>query len=228
MKHYLRENPDDAYILGKLGGVCCSLGRHAEAEGYLKRAVEIDPDCPLTNYSLGLLLLEKKELEAAIKHFEEASKENSSLAEAQACLGAIYVEKGVLDRAVSHLNNALSINSELALAHGHLGTAYHMMGRLDEAIVQYKRVMEIDRDNPDAHVSLGAAYREKGFITEAIAEYQRALAVDSKIAGKVHNNLAVLYYSEKQHKKAVYHCSEAVKLGFEVHPKLVEDLERYR
>jgi tetratricopeptide (TPR) repeat protein len=103
-----------------------------------------------------------------------------------------------------------------------------MKDMLDEAVAQYKRVLEIDNHNADAHVSLGVAYRAKGMIKEAISEYQRAMSIDSDIAGKAHNNLAVLYYYEKQYEEAVHHCNKAVELGFEVQPRLLKNLKPHK
>lgn len=75
---------------------------------------------------------------------------------------------------------------------------------------------------------MGVAYREKGMTDAAITEYERAVAIDPDVSGKVYNNLAVLYYFEKEYDLAIQYCERADELGYKVHPKVLEDLKAYR
>ena len=49
------------------------LGRNADAEVTLRRAVAINPDAGDARYSLGLLLAEQGQLEEALRHLERAA-----------------------------------------------------------------------------------------------------------------------------------------------------------
>ena len=46
--------------------------------------------------------------------------------------------------------------------------------------------------------------------------------------GLGHNNLAVAYYQNGEHDKAIEHADKAKELGFEVHPDFLKELEPYR
>ncbi len=209
MKSYLKENPNDALVLTRLGGVCCDLGHYDEAEAYLKKALLIKPDWSETNYTLGVILQEQVKPEAAMRCYKKAIAADPYLAEAYVNLGAIYIQKGMLDSAISELKRALAINPDLALAHSQLGLAYKNKGMLDESIAELKEAVTIDPDVGDAHLNLGVAYGEKGMLNESVAEHKLALALMPGDAS-AHTNLGVTY-AEKgmldeaiaQHKKAI-------------------------
>ena len=48
------------------------------------------------------------------------------------------------------------------------------------------------------------------------------------IGGVARNNLAVAYLENKEYDKAIVHCDEAVSLGFEVAPALLDELAPHR
>jgi tetratricopeptide (TPR) repeat protein len=209
MKAYLKENPNDAYILTKLGGTCCDLERYDEAEHYLKKALEISPDSSEANYALGLTWQKQNKLEAAIRCYEKAIADDSTLAEAMANLGAIFVEKGMLDEAISVQKRALAVNPELASAHRYLGLAYVNKGIYDEAIAALKKAIALNPDGASAHMNLAIAYTRKGMLDEGIAEYKLALTLTPEDA-KAHTNLGVAYEKKgmlddaiAQHKRAI-------------------------
>jgi len=110
MRSYIEENPNDTYILTKLGGVCYNLGRYDEAKAYLNKALKIDPDWAETNYNLGLVLQKQKKVEAAIRCYEKAIASNPNATEAYNNLGIIYIQKGMLDNAIVKLKRALDVD----------------------------------------------------------------------------------------------------------------------
>lgn len=227
MTSYLEENPNDSFILTKLGNAFGGLGRYDEAEGYLKRALKIEPDSSETNYSLGVTLGQRNKLEAGIRCFKKAIATDPDFAEAYASLGAIYLQKEMLDSAIFELKKALAIDPDLLLGHSTLGAAYYMKGMLDEGIAHYRSVLRIHDDNANAHFNLGVAYSTKGMINETISEYKNAVASKSDFA-EAHYNLAVAYYFAKEYELAIQHCDRATDLGLNIHPGFLEELETHR
>ena len=67
----------------------------------------------------------------------------------------------------------------------------------------------------------------KGLVPEGIKANLEALAVEPKFP-IAHNNLAVAYLENKEYDKAILHCDEAVSLGFEVAPALLDELAPHR
>jgi tetratricopeptide (TPR) repeat protein len=66
-----------------------------------------------------------------------------------------------------------------------------------------------------------------GKYEEAIALYKKAIQINPDYA-LVYNNLAVIYYEERQYGLAVKYCDRAVELGYKVHPEFLERLKPYR
>lgn len=126
MKAYVKNNPQDWHTLTMLGSACGGLGDYDEAEVYLRRALELNPDHAVANYSLGLALERKNNLDAAIHHFTRALTDNLLQAEAYVCLGGIYIQKGMLDTAITQLRKALLINPDLASAQGLIAKAQRL------------------------------------------------------------------------------------------------------
>jgi len=211
MKSYLQENPNDAYVLTKLGGTCCDLGRYDEAAYYLKKALHVNPRSSDTNYALGLTLQKQHKLEAAIRCYEKAIASDPTLAEARANLGAIYIEKGMLDEAISVLKRALAVNPELAPAHRHLGLAYVNAGLYDEGIAALKKAVALDPHGASAHINLAVAYTKKGMLDDSIAEYNLALEFTPQDA-KAHTNLGVVYDIKGMLDKAIAQHKKALRI----------------
>jgi tetratricopeptide (TPR) repeat protein len=183
MKSHLNENPKDAYILTKMGGVCSSLGRHDEAETYLNKALRIDPDYSEAYFRLGVTLQKQGKVEAAIRCYEKAISIDPDEADAElyANLGVTYIQKGMLDPGMAKLGRALDINPELALAHSQLGTGYQAKGMLDEAIREYELALAIDSELAESHNNLAVAYFLKRRYELAVEHCDKALELGFRV-----------------------------------------------
>jgi len=109
MKSHLKKSSDDAFILTKLGGICCDLGHYDEAEAYLNRALQINPDSSETNFCLGLTLQRQKKLEAAIRCYRKCIATDPFGAEAYCTLGEIYIQKGNYEEAIKYFDKAMEL-----------------------------------------------------------------------------------------------------------------------
>ena len=67
----------------------------------------------------------------------------------------------------------------------------------------------------------------KGEIDESIKNSLKALELAPEFA-VAHNNLAIAYLEKEDYDKAVEHCDKAMKLGYEVAPRILEEIEKYR
>jgi tetratricopeptide (TPR) repeat protein len=218
MEAYLKENPNDKYILTKLGTIYCSQERYAKAEAYLNRAMALGPRWSETSYWLGVTLFKQKKVEAAMRCFKEAVAADPFLPEAHTKLGAIYFEKKMYNKAVDELKIALSINPEsanirigLAEAHAALGAVYLKRGMTDEALSETRKALEINSELPMGLVNLGLAYISKGLYDEAIVELKKALAVSPGLAS-AHLNLGMAYAKKGMFDEAFTEFDEALNL----------------
>jgi len=116
MKSYVKNHPEDWNTLTMLGSACGGIGNYDDAEVYLRKALEINPNYPVAYYSLGLTLERMNKPDEAIQCFTKALADPLLKAESCVCLGGIYFQKGKLDKTISELRKALEINPELASA----------------------------------------------------------------------------------------------------------------
>ena len=58
-------------------------------------------------------------------------------------------------------------------------------------------------------------------------EYLKILDLEPSFA-VAHNNLAIAYLENGEYEMAVKHCDKAVKLGYEVAPEILKEIEQYR
>jgi tetratricopeptide (TPR) repeat protein len=68
----LQARPDDVNLVGMLGAILMKKGDLDAAEGYLRRAIEIEPGFARPHQDLGALHLSRDEAGAAIPHFRKA------------------------------------------------------------------------------------------------------------------------------------------------------------
>jgi len=181
MEAYIEKNPDDAYILTKLGGAYCDSDRQVDAEKHLKKALKINPNSPETNYNLGLTLQEQGKLDSAIQFYKQTVAIDPHYTEAYSTLGTAYGQKGMVDEAIAEFRKALTIDPSCAGAHNNLGVAYGLKGMTDKAIVEFKKALDIDSSLSDAYKNLAVAYYSRMQYDIAIKHCDKAVKLGADV-----------------------------------------------
>jgi len=110
-------------------------------------AVLHDPLTPQEHLQLGLSYEKKGLIEDAIKHYEEASKED---AKGFLFLGNLYLNQNNYDKAEEYYKKAIRKNDKLADAYNNLAWVYCLQRKnLDEAEELVKKAIEIEKNNAD-------------------------------------------------------------------------------
>ncbi|HIB76048.1 MAG TPA: tetratricopeptide repeat protein, partial [Flavobacteriales bacterium] len=91
------------------------------------------------------------QLEAAVKHFEQALEIKPYSAEPHNNLGITLKELGQLEAAVKHHEQALALNPDYAGAHYNLGITLKELGQLDAAVKCYEQALALKPDYAEAH-----------------------------------------------------------------------------
>lgn len=214
MESHLRKNPNDAYILNKLGSVYSGLGRYREAEVCLTKALKIDPDSSEINYHLGLTLQRQNKLDSSVEHYEKAINSNPMFAEAYDNLGLAYIDQGMYEKGIAVLNKAITLDPDLAGAHVNLGIAYSKKSMFDKSIVEYELALAVNPKDAKAHTNLGVTYQKKGMLDDAISHHKKAIDIDpSDSTARV--NLGVAYHLKGMFDEAVAQFKQVLRS----HPK---------
>jgi tetratricopeptide (TPR) repeat protein len=164
---------------------------------------------------LGLVLLQKGDLEGALNYAQRSLKidenvygpDHPEVAVRSTNIGVILLEKGDLDGALDYTQRALKIDERfygsdhpnVALCANNIGQILKEKGNLNEALTYTRRALEIDEklygpDHPevarDAN-NIGEILHSKGDLDGALGYVQRALKIDEKVYGPDHPIVAI-------------------------------------
>jgi Flp pilus assembly protein TadD len=125
-------------------------------------AVGCQSEEALRHAGLGHLALDRGDLEAALKEFEEAIQLDDTLATAYCGVGDVYRQQGKMDKAVAPYQQAVQAMPFEFAFHFRLGTAFQALERDKEAAKTYEAAIPLDPDNPPVHINLGVVYFRLG------------------------------------------------------------------
>ncbi len=138
------------------GVALMQLGRTDEAQKVFLEVHQLLPNDELVLHYLGVIALQRRELEKAITYFQKALKILPSYADAHNNLAAAYVEMGRLPEALPHLEQAARLNARDPMAHTNLGAVLAGLGRISEARSHLHQALALAPNFPAAMSELAA------------------------------------------------------------------------
>ncbi|WP_299460714.1 tetratricopeptide repeat protein [uncultured Gimesia sp.] len=160
---------------------------------------------------LAVALWERKDMQDALRHFEESARLMPHNHIVYAKWGSLLREMGQTDEAIQKLMRAIEINPRNAPAYFTLGRIWESRGSLDKARELYEATLLHDPGFESAYYNLGLIHLKEGRQPEAIASFQRALAINPRHAS-AHNNLGVIYLFQQKFGQAKFHFEEALRI----------------
>jgi Flp pilus assembly protein TadD len=151
------------------------LGRVAEAEEPIRRALELAPKRPDLQFDLGKLLCmlgKPVEAETLLRTLLESTPDFHS---AHNELGIALLAQGRVQEAITSFRTAVASDNRSADARNNLGYALSRKYLWSDAIPWYLQALEINADHVEAHVGLGEALIRTGRRDEGVEHLQRAL-----------------------------------------------------
>lgn len=150
---YNRMVPGDPQGLSAIGSCLSDLGRFAEAEPFLRSALE-GVDDALTHYNLGALLSATGRFDEAIIEYERALARDPADADARSNLAAVLVRQGKTARASQELARVLALDPENANAHTNLGLLLAQQGHMGRAAEEFQTALRINPRQKQASEAL--------------------------------------------------------------------------
>jgi protein O-mannosyl-transferase len=187
------------------------IGYWKDSETLLRHALEVTENNGLAHRNLASALLEKGQLDEAIRHFQEFVRLKPDVANSHYNLGVALSRKGQMDEAIRQFQDAIRLSPDDAEAHNNLGTALDEKGQMDEAISQYQEALRLKPDYDVAHNNLGVAFGKQGQIDEAIRQFQEVIRLKPDHA-EAHNNLGTALYQQGRADEAISQFQEALRL----------------
>jgi tetratricopeptide (TPR) repeat protein len=126
-------------------------------------------------FNKGVAAEHKKDLKAAIEHFQKAIELDPEYLEAYNNLGVRYMENGEYDQALTYFNKAIQLDAHSALPQSNAACALLALHKWDEAERAARRAMDLDPVDMRAKYVLAVALLTQGKQTdEALANLKAA------------------------------------------------------
>ncbi len=247
-----------AVSLASVGSTYYTLGELDLALKYCERAATILIQAKDTAKirailsNIAVIYLERNDLKKALEYFQQIvafgdlDDDEASLYLAYN-IGRVLEEQGNLKEALSCYKGSLTYISKesnlsiIARCLTQIGSIYRKLGDFTEALDHYKQAMEISQHIHDSVTTasclndIGIIHFYQGNVGKALQFYQQSLEISVKVdlprdLAKVHHNIADVYLSREQYRRAAEQYNKALSLyerlgqGFE--SDVVEELER--
>jgi tetratricopeptide (TPR) repeat protein len=209
-----------ALILGAALFAVASLGAltwrqaamYGDIETLWRTTLARNPECWMAHTNLGIVLLQKGQLDDGIAHYRAALQMQPDSWDAEYNLGTALVAKGEVDEAIVHCERAVAMQPNDPDGQVSLGDALLQKKRIDEAIVHYHKAMALRPDYFLAHYGLARAFLEKGELDTAVQHCRVALFIRPDDAD-CHTVLAVALDQKGETAEAIHHYEKAVQIS---------------
>jgi tetratricopeptide (TPR) repeat protein len=208
-----QRKPEDFWINHHLGMTLLSQGpaRAEEAVGYLRVAVALRSDSPGVYNNLGNALMEKGDLDEAIRCYEAALRINTDYSQARFGYARALFRQGHIDESIAEYKKIIAVNKDFAEAHCNLGIALYQKGKLDQSVAELEEAIRLQASLPEAHHGLGMALYSMHRLEHARAEFEQALRFKEDFAA-AHNGLGLVFRRQGRLSQAVAEYKEAIRL----------------
>jgi tetratricopeptide (TPR) repeat protein len=188
------------------------IGYWRDSYTLYRHTLQVTGDNYLIHFNLGLTLERQKDLDGAIREYQEAVRINPGYKLAHGSLGTVLASKGELDAAIGEFQAALLIDPDYQDVHNNLGLALSRKGDLDSAIREYQEALRISPDYIEAHNNLGVAYGKKGNLDAAIREFHEVLRINPD-ESEGHGNLGLALAGKGDLPAAIREYQEALRIN---------------
>jgi tetratricopeptide (TPR) repeat protein len=174
------ETEDLSLICQRFADVLKALNQLEEVRIWLAKAIEIQPKSVEAHMSLGQILHEMWELDAAASTYRQAIAINAQSWEAHYHLGLTLATQGQIKEAIASYRRSIDLNSKFYWSHQRLGEALVEAGHLDAAAASYRCAIEL---NPQCYLSylyLADLLQSQGDLEEATNCYQQTIQLNPK------------------------------------------------
>lgn len=161
----------DAY--GRLGDVLFAHGFSAQAEQAYRNARELNPSVADWHYLLGMLAIDRGELDQAVAHLDQAVERNPFDPVAHIRRGQIRLDQGRPEAAEPDFERALALAPDAPAALAGQGRVLLSRGEHAAAAQRFERALEISPEATRLHQPLAMAYRALGDVERAREQIER-------------------------------------------------------
>lgn len=161
------------------------IRRNASAKRILEALTRESPRHQQAWSSLGFLLADIREYDAAAQAFERALALDPHDGASQFNLGYVVQQQGRHEDALSFFERAVGIDPNSDRAWYGAGLSLVQLGRLEEAALRFQEAARLQPFNPYAGYQLASVYHALGEPGKVRSEYDRVKGFDPKVAERI-------------------------------------------
>ena len=157
-------------------------GHHDQAESPYRQVLHIDDHHALANNLLGLLCLQLKRFDEAVKRIQKTLASMPDDAQAHANLGLAFAQLQQLDDASKQFHASLKLKPSNARVYNNLGNIYLAQGKVKDALRCYQQALAIQPSFGEVHYNMGSAYLRLQRYQDAVASLEQCLVLQLDFA----------------------------------------------
>ena len=161
---------------------------YQDEETLWRATIAVNPASWMAHNNLGIIQLQRGEIDNAIAQFTKALAIDPAYAEARYNLGNALVRNGAVVQAISEYRKGIELNPLMVGAHINLGRILMQTGRIAEAVPHLQNAVALAPENGAARGYLGAALARSGRPSEAL-DHLLAAAEMNPDSADVHSDL---------------------------------------
>jgi tetratricopeptide (TPR) repeat protein len=186
-------------------------GEYRDVETFYRSILEKNPASWLAHDNLGVVLVQRGQLDEAAEHYREAIRLKPDYPEAYNNYGNVLARSRRWAEAGDAYAGALRARPSFLEAEVNWGNAMNDAGQFREAETHFRNVLATVRDDPTAHYGLANSLANSGRLAEAEAEYEETLRLKPD-SPEAQANLGLALAGEEKWDEAMSHIKEAIRL----------------
>ncbi|MFX1444695.1 MAG: tetratricopeptide repeat protein [Promethearchaeota archaeon] len=209
LKKSLEKDPKNAEIMIMMGYVHTQLNfkemSPEDVAKISKKALELNKKSPLVMKYLGILNLERKEYDKAIRCYTKAIDLDPDNAEIWFGLGKTYQEKNKISKAIESYTKAVELDPDLIDAWDSLANIYELKNDDVNAINIYKQIISLIPDSTEDTT-------KEELNAKKIENYRNILSLDPYNL-EAWEGLALIYGANEEYEKALVCYEKATEIA---------------
>jgi len=171
----LAQSPNDPRLLALAARVSTTMGNTAEAEQYLRKSIDVDPNYLGSYVILAQIYMGQKRLPEARSNLESIIAKRPDEVGPQTLVGMLYEAEGNRAEAKKRYERVLKIDPRAAVAANNLAFRYAQDGgNLDTALQLAQTAKERLPNAPEVDDTLGWVYYKKDLAGMAVPLFEQA------------------------------------------------------
>ena len=188
-------------------------GNTAGAIEYLLKAIEMEPYNYFNYYRLGEIYYSKKDLNNALKAFQDSVSHNSTDLLSNFNIGRALEDKGELDNAYAQYEKVISnIDNKFSPAYFRMGIISEKKNDISKSISKYEKSVEFDKSRAEYFYYLGKAQYSMNDFVKAQHNLESAVKLAPEFAPS-HLVLGMVYDYLGDYQRALHEYAMSLKLS---------------